>query len=124
LSVAVIVGFLALLGIAAQTAIIMVIYLQESISESQQRFGADFSAEHLREAIYEGAVKRVRPKLMTLFAILAGLFPIMLSDGVGSEVMQRIAAPMIGGVISSAVLSLVLIPVLYEMYIKRSLKIF
>ncbi|MBU1217705.1 CusA/CzcA family heavy metal efflux RND transporter [bacterium] len=118
MSVAVIVGFLALLGIAAQTAIIMVIYLQESIHEFQNRYGADFTKERLREAIYEGAVQRVRPKLMTLFAILAGLLPIMYSDGVGSEVMQRIAAPMIGGVISSAVLSLVLIPVLYEMYIK------
>jgi Cu(I)/Ag(I) efflux system membrane protein CusA/SilA len=118
MSVAVIVGFLALLGIAAQTAIIMVIYLQESIHDFQSRYGADFTKERLREAIYEGAVQRVRPKLMTLFAILAGLLPIMYSDGVGSEVMQRIAAPMIGGVISSAILSLVLIPVLYEMYIK------
>ena len=118
MSVAVIVGFLALLGIAAQTAIIMVIYLQESIEESQEKYKEAFSKAHLRDAIYEGAVQRVRPKLMTLFAILAGLLPIMYSDGVGSEVMQRIAAPMIGGVLSSAVLSLLVIPVLYEMYIK------
>jgi len=118
MSVAVIVGFLALLGIAAQTAIIMVIYLQESIEESQEKYKEAFSKAHLRDAIYEGAVQRVRPKLMTLFAILAGLLPIMYSDGVGSEVMQRIAAPMIGGVMSSAVLSLLVIPVLYEMYIK------
>ena len=118
MSVAVIVGFLALLGIAAQTAIIMVIYLQESIEEAQEKYKEAFSKAHLRDAIYEGAVQRVRPKLMTLFAILAGLLPIMYSDGVGSEVMQRIAAPMIGGVISSAVLSLLVIPVLYEMYIK------
>jgi Cu(I)/Ag(I) efflux system membrane protein CusA/SilA len=123
MSVAVIVGFLALLGIAAQTAIIMVIYLQESINEFQNKYGTAFTKERLREAIYEGAVQRVRPKLMTLFAILAGLLPIMLSDGVGSEVMQRIAAPMIGGVISSAILSLLLIPVLYEMYIQGKHKI-
>ncbi|MBU0721640.1 CusA/CzcA family heavy metal efflux RND transporter, partial [bacterium] len=110
MSVAVIVGFLALLGIAAQTAIIMIIYLQESITEAQAKYAEDFNAQRLREAIYEGAVQRVRPKLMTLFAILAGLLPIMFSDGVGSEVMQRIAAPMIGGVVSSAVLSLLVIP--------------
>lgn len=123
MSVAVIVGFLALLGIAAQTAIIMVIYLQESIDEFREKYGAEFNKQRLREAIYEGAVQRVRPKLMTLFAILAGLLPIMYSNGVGSEVMQRIAAPMIGGVISSAILSLLVIPVLYEMYIKYKYKI-
>jgi len=123
MSVAVIVGFLALLGIAAQTAIIMVIYLQESIEEFRDKYGEEFDSQRLREAIYEGAVQRVRPKLMTLFAILAGLLPIMFSDGVGSEVMQRIAAPMIGGVVSSAILSLLVIPVLYETYVKAKLKI-
>ena len=68
---------------------------------------------------FEGAVQRVRPKLMTVFAILAGLAPIMYITGVGSEVMQRIAAPMIGGVVSSAILSLVIIPILFEIYSKR-----
>ncbi|HFB53890.1 MAG TPA: efflux RND transporter permease subunit, partial [Sulfurimonas autotrophica] len=72
----------------------------------------------LNAAIYEGAVQRVRPKLMTVFAILAGLAPIMYTHGVGSEVMQRIAAPMLGGVVSSAILSLVIIPILYEIYMK------
>jgi len=116
MSIAVIVGFLALLGVAAETAIVMIVYLQESVEESQEEHGSNFNKEHLNAAIYEGAVQRVRPKLMTVFAILAGLAPIMYISGVGSEVMQRIAAPMLGGVISSAVLSLVIIPILYEIF--------
>lgn len=123
MSIAVIVGFLALLGIAAQTAIIMVIYLQESVEEFREKYADSFNKTHLRDAIYEGAVKRVRPKLMTLFSTIAGLMPIMYSDGAGSEVMQRIAAPMIGGVVSSAVLSLFVIPVLYEIYVKWKFRI-
>ena len=121
MSIAVIVGFLALLGVAAETAIIMIVYLQESIDEAKQKHLDKFNLEHLNAAIYEGAVQRVRPKLMTVFAILAGLAPIMYTHGVGSEVMQRIAAPMLGGVISSAVLSLVIIPILFEIYSKREL---
>ncbi len=121
MSIAVIVGFLALLGVAAETAIVMIVYLQESVDESKERYGDDFNLKHLGEAIYEGAVQRVRPKLMTVFAILAGLAPIMYTHGVGSEVMQRIAAPMLGGVVSSAVLSLVIIPILFEIYAKKVL---
>lgn len=122
MSIAVIVGFLALLGVAAETAIVMIVYLQESVDESKQIHGKDFNLKHLNDAIYEGAVQRVRPKLMTVFAILAGLAPIMYITGVGSEVMQRIAAPMLGGVISSAILSLVIIPILFEIYAKKELK--
>ena len=122
MSIAVIVGFLALLGVAAETAIVMIVYLQESVDESKQIHGKDFNLRHLNDAIYEGAVQRVRPKLMTVFAILAGLAPIMYITGVGSEVMQRIAAPMLGGVISSAVLSLVIIPILFEIYARKELK--
>jgi len=122
MSIAVIVGFLALLGVAAETAIVMIVYLQESVKESRETVGDDFDQEHLSAAIYEGAVQRVRPKLMTVFAILAGLLPIMYTTGVGSEVMQRIAAPMIGGVVSSAILSLLLIPIFYEMYEKNLIK--
>ncbi len=118
MSIAVIVGFLALLGVAAETAIIMIIYLQESVDDSKQKHGKAFNVTHLNDAIYKGAVQRIRPKLMTVFAILAGLLPIMYADGVGSEVMQRIAAPMIGGVVSSAVLSLVIIPILFDIYMK------
>ena len=116
ISVAVIVGFLALLGIAAETAIVMIVYLKESIEKMKPK-----SKQELYEAIYDGAVKRVRPKLMTVAAILAGLIPIMFSHEAGSEVMQRIAAPMIGGIVSSAFLSLILIPLLYYEYRKLHL---
>ena len=122
MSIAVIVGFLALLGVAAETAIVMIVYLTESVEERQKKRGDAFGETDLNAAIYEGAVQRVRPKLMTVFAILAGLLPIMYTHGVGSEVMQRIAAPMIGGVVTSAVLSLLIIPILYEMYEKFRLR--
>jgi len=122
MSIAIIVGFMALLGVAAETAIVMIVYLKEAVEEAQHTLGEKFNLEALSAAIYEGAVQRVRPKLMTVFAILAGLLPIMYTHGVGSEVMQRIAAPMIGGVVSSAVLSLLLIPIFYEMYEKHLLK--
>ncbi len=122
MSIAVIVGFLALLGVAAETAIVMIIYLQEAVDESKEKYKEAFDFKRLNEAIYEGAVQRVRPKLMTVFAILAGLAPIMYTHGVGSEVMQRIAAPMLGGIISSAILSLVIIPIVYEIYTKKELQ--
>ncbi len=121
MSIAVVVGFLALLGVAAETAIVMIVYLQEAVNEAKEKFKNSFGRKELRDAIYEGAVARVRPKLMTVFAILAGLLPIMYTNGVGSEVMQRIAAPMIGGVVSSAVLSLIIIPILYDTYVKNQL---
>ncbi len=122
MSIAIIVGFLALLGIAAETAIVMIVYLKEAVEEAKEEYGENFDLKALNVAIYDGAVQRVRPKLMTVFAILAGLLPIMYNHGVGSEVMQRIAAPMIGGVVSSAVLSLLLIPIFYEIYEKYQLK--
>jgi Cu(I)/Ag(I) efflux system membrane protein CusA/SilA len=122
MSIAVIVGFLALLGVASETAIVMIVYLQESVAEQKAIEKENFNLEHLNKAIYIGAVQRLRPKLMTVFAILAGLLPIMYTTGVGSEVMQRIAAPMIGGVVSSAILSLLLIPIFYELYEKQQLK--
>ncbi|MEK6658884.1 MAG: efflux RND transporter permease subunit, partial [Campylobacterota bacterium] len=106
LSVAVVVGFLALLGIAAETAIVMVIYLEEAIK--------DKTLSH-EEAIIHGSAGRLRPKLMTVFAILGSLLPIMYISGVGSEVMQRIAAPMIGGIVTSAILTLLIIPILYSL---------
>ncbi len=120
MSVAVIVGFLALLGIAAETAIVMIVYLQEAVDEKRDSNGL-LNHRDLKEGIYEGAVQRLRPKLMTVFAILAGLLPIMYNDGVGSEVMQRIAAPMISGIVTSAVLSLLIIPILYTIYMERKL---
>jgi Cu(I)/Ag(I) efflux system membrane protein CusA/SilA len=114
LSIAVVVGFLALIGVAVETAIVMIIYLEEAISHVKEK-----TRENVKHAIFEGAVMRVRPKLMTVFAILGGLLPIMYIKGVGSEVMQRIAAPMIGGVVSSAILTLLIIPVIYYMVQKK-----
>ncbi len=115
ISIAVIVGFLSLIGVAAETSIVMLIYLQEEL----EKIGSRFQKEQLKEAIFKGAVMRLRPKLMTVFAIILSLLPIMRSHGVGSEVMQRIAAPMIGGMVSSTLLTLILIPVIFYMIEKR-----
>ena len=111
LSIAVVVGFLSLLGVAAETSIMMVIYLQEEL----EKFREGFSKAQLKEAVFHGAVMRLRPKLMTVFAIIGGLLPIMYISGVGSEVMQRIAAPMIGGMVSSTLLTLLVIPAVFYM---------
>jgi len=114
LSVAVIVGFLALLGVAAETAIVMIIYLKEAIEEKKKELiKTALDLKEIQDAIYKGAALRLRPKLMTVFAIIGGLIPIMYINSVGSEVMQRIAAPMIGGIVSSGILTLIIIPTLY-----------
>ncbi|PLY10845.1 MAG: CusA/CzcA family heavy metal efflux RND transporter [Arcobacter sp.] len=124
ISIAVIVGFLALLGVAAETSIVMLVYLHEAMVELKDKCISLDDDKHVFHAIYKGAVLRLRPKLMTLFAILGGLIPIMYIDGVGSEVMQRIAAPMIGGMISSAFLTLIIIPsIFYILALKRRDKI-
>ncbi len=112
ISVAVIAGFLALLGIAAETAIVMMIYLDEAYKEHEKK-GEDLNEESLRSIVVSGAALRLRPKLMTVFATIGGLIPILYLDGAGHEVMQRIATPMIGGMISSIVLTLIIIPVLF-----------
>ncbi|WP_121627721.1 efflux RND transporter permease subunit [Poseidonibacter antarcticus] len=112
ISIAVIVGFLALLGIAAETSIVMLVYLHEAMNELKQK-SKQINRSDIFNAIYKGAVLRLRPKLMTLFAILGGLIPIMYINSVGSEVMQRIAAPMIGGMFSSALLTLIIIPSIF-----------
>ncbi|APW64402.1 cation transporter [Poseidonibacter parvus] len=112
ISIAVIVGFLALLGVAAETSIVMLVYLHEAMNELKQKC-IKIEDKDIFEYIYKGAVLRLRPKLMTLFAILGGLIPIMYINTVGSEVMQRIAAPMIGGMISSAFLTLIIIPSIF-----------
>jgi Cu(I)/Ag(I) efflux system membrane protein CusA/SilA len=118
ISIAVIVGFLALLGVAAETSIVMLIYLHEAMHELHEKTKQP-NKDEIFEAIYKGAVLRLRPKLMTLFAILGGLIPIMYIHGVGSEVMQRIAAPMIGGVVSSAFLTLIIIPAVFYILAMR-----
>ncbi len=116
LSVAVAVGFIALAGVAAETGVIMLIYLDHALDARHQltvAAGRVFTRADLYAAIMEGAVERVRPKMMTVVAIMAGLLPILWSHGTGSEVMQRIAVPMIGGMVSSTVLTLVVIPAIY-----------
>lgn len=115
LSVAVWVGVIALAGVAAETGVIMIIFLDEAY-ERWQREGRLRSMDDLREAIIEGAVQRVRPKMMTASAILIGLLPIMWSHGTGADVMKRIAAPMIGGMVSSTILTLLVIPAIYALW--------
>ncbi|MDJ1156797.1 CusA/CzcA family heavy metal efflux RND transporter [Chelatococcus sp. SYSU_G07232] len=118
MSVAVAVGFIALAGVAAETGVVMLIYLDQAMGElkaERAAQGRPFTLEDLHAAIMEGAVERVRPKMMTVVAIMAGLIPILWSTGAGSEVMQRIAVPMIGGMVSSTVLTLVVIPAIYAL---------
>jgi len=116
LSVAVAVGFIALAGVAAETGVVMLIYLDHAADEVRARSAAQgrpYTQNDLYDAIMIGAAERVRPKMMTVVAIMGGLLPIMWSAGTGSEVMQRIAVPMIGGMISSALLTLIVIPAIY-----------
>lgn len=119
LSVAVWVGIIALAGVAAETGVIMIIFLDEAY-DRRQREGRLRSMADLREAIIEGAVQRVRPKMMTASAILIGLLPIMWSHGTGADAMKRIAAPMIGGMLSSTILTLLVIPAIYALWRGRS----
>ena len=124
LSVAVAVGFIALAGVAAETGVVMLIYLDHAWVAAQQRCQSEGRAPQradLYAAVMEGAVERVRPKMMTVVAIMAGLLPILWSRGAGSEVMSRIAAPMVGGMLSSTVLTLAVIPALYALVKQRRL---
>jgi Cu(I)/Ag(I) efflux system membrane protein CusA/SilA len=116
LSVAVAVGFIALAGVAAETGVVMLIYLDHAAEEIRARCAAEgrpYTRGDLHQAIMVGGVERVRPKMMTVVAIMGGLLPIMWSTGTGSEVMQRIAVPMIGGMVSSTLLTLIVIPAVY-----------
>ncbi len=125
LSVAVAVGFIALAGVAAETGVVMLIYLDhawEELKTKRRASGQEPSLGDLYEAIMEGAVERVRPKMMTVVAIMAGLLPIMWGTGTGSEVMSRIAAPMVGGMISSTILTLAVIPAIYALIKQWRLK--
>ena len=121
LSVAVGVGFIALAGVAAETGVIMLIYLDLAYKDRRLR-GQMTSLKDLYEAVIVGAVERVRPKMMTVMAIMAGLLPILWGHGTGSQVMKRIAAPMVGGMISSTILTLVVIPVIYYLWKSQALK--
>ncbi len=123
LSVAVWVGIIALAGVAAETGVVMLVYLDEAY-ERRVREGRMTTPQDLREAILEGAVQRVRPVIMTVAAIMGGLLPIMWTTGTGADVMKRIAAPMIGGMVSATILTLLVIPVLYAMWRWRAIKRF
>jgi len=117
LSVAAWVGFIALAGVAAETVVIMLVYLNNAWAAAPEK-----TAASLHDAVMEGAVRRVRPKMMTVLTIIAGLLPIMLGSGTGSEVMRRIAAPMIGGMVTATLLTLVLVPVLFYLWHAHLLK--
>jgi Cu(I)/Ag(I) efflux system membrane protein CusA/SilA len=125
LSVAVAVGLIALAGVAAETGVVMLLYLDHALqaarAEADAR-GESLDIAGLYGAIMAGAVERVRPKMMTVTAIMAGLLPILWSTGAGSEVMRRIAAPMIGGMVTSTVLTLVVIPAIYAVIQQRRLR--
>ena len=126
MSVAVAVGFIALAGVAAETGVVMLIYLDNALSAvtaERKAEGRQLTASDLYHAVIEGAVERVRPKMMTVAAIMAGLLPILFSAGTGSEVMQRIAVPLVGGMISSTLLTLIVIPAIYALVKARQLGI-
>jgi Cu(I)/Ag(I) efflux system membrane protein CusA/SilA len=115
LSVAIWAGIIALAGVAAETGVVMLVYLDEAY-ERRVREGQMTTVQDLHEAIMDGAVQRVRPKMMTVAAIMGGLIPIMWTTGTGADVMKRIAAPMIGGMISSTILTLLVIPAIYALW--------
>ena len=118
------VGFIALAGVAVEIGVIMLVYLnqayQQMLDECQQG-GTALNEETLRQAVMQGAGMRVRPVMMTAAAIILGLLPILYGTGTGSEVMSRIAAPMVGGMISAVVLTLLVVPSVYFLWRKRSL---
>jgi Cu(I)/Ag(I) efflux system membrane protein CusA/SilA len=119
------IGFIALAGVAAETGVIMLIYLDhawQAVQAECAAAGRQPQVADLYAAIMEGAVERVRPKMMTVTAIMAGLLPILWGTGTGSEVMSRIAAPLVGGMLSSTVLTLAVIPAIYGLVMQRRLR--
>ena len=120
-SVAVLVGYIALFGIAVETGVVMVVYLHEAL-ERRLALGQPLTLESIQDAVIEGAVHRLRPKLMTVTAVLASLVPILWESGIGSDVMKPIAAPIVGGMITSTIHVLILVPVFFELIQKRALR--
>ncbi len=118
-SVAVWVGYIALFGIAVETGVVMVVYLHEAL-DKRLTSGRPLSNADIEEAAIEGAVQRLRPKLMTVCAVLASLIPILWANGIGSDVMKPIAAPMVGGMITSTIHVLILVPVFFVMMKERA----
>ncbi len=125
LSVAVGVGFIALAGVAVEIGVLMLVYLNQAIRQQQDKAateGRSLSVDDVRQAVFDGAVLRVRPIMMTVAAIIAGLLPIMLGSGTGSEVMRRIAAPMVGGMVSATILTLIVIPALFLLWRETAIR--
>jgi copper/silver efflux system protein len=120
-SVAVWVGYIALFGIAVETGVVMVVYLHESLNK-RLASGKPLRHEYIEEAIIEGAVHRLRPKLMTVCVVLASLVPILWESGIGSDVMKPIAAPLVGGMITSTIHVLILVPVFFALIKERALR--
>ena len=120
-SVAVWVGYIALFGIAVETGVVMVVYLHEALAE-RLRSGVPLANADLEAAVIHGAVQRLRPKLMTVIAVLASLVPILWESGIGSDVMKPIAAPIVGGMITSTIHVLILVPVFFLAMKERALK--
>ncbi len=119
LSVASGVGFIALAGVAAETTVVMLVFLDLAYARREQQAlgeGRSMTRQDLIDAVVEGALLRVHPKVMTVAAIIGGLLPIMAGGGTGSEVMRRIAAPMVGGMVSAAILTLVVIPAVFLLW--------
>ena len=121
LSVAVAVGFIALAGVAAEFGVVMLLYLDQAIAELRQS-GRPVNYQSLQLAIVHGALSRIRPKIMTVSVIVAGLIPVMVSSGTGADVMKRIAAPLVGGMITAPLLSLIVIPVIYAWWQEKNLQ--
>jgi Cu(I)/Ag(I) efflux system membrane protein CusA/SilA len=125
MSVAVGVGFVALSGVSVEIGVVMLVYLNQALEKHRNvaiSSGAELTVEEVRSAVIDGALLRVRPIMMTVSAIIAGLLPIMFGSGTGSEVMQRIAAPMVGGMVSATLLTLVVIPAVFLLWKSRGLK--
>jgi Cu(I)/Ag(I) efflux system membrane protein CusA/SilA len=119
-SVAVMVGYIALYGLAVETGVVMIIYLHEALNKRLMKGG--ITLQEVQEATVEGSVLRLRPKLMTVGTTLIGLLPIMWSTGVGADVMKPIAAPIIGGLLTSTIHVLIITPVIFAMVKERALK--
>jgi copper/silver efflux system protein len=120
LSIAVWVGVIALLGVDAETGVFMLLYLDLAYEKARRRYGV-LTREQLEEAIVEGAAKRLRPKFMTFATMCLGLIPVLWATGTGSEIMKRIAAPMVGGILTSFALELLVYPAIYSVWRQRTL---
>src|SRR6185503_16699410 len=121
-SVAVWVGFIALFGTAVQTGVVMVIYLEEAVHRKREELRGTLTIHALREAVMEGALLRLRPKLMTVSTVVAGLLPIMWSSRTGAEVMKPLATPVLGGMVSSLLHVLIVTPVIFTTLRERELR--